>query len=111
VELLEAKRLNRIDAEIAINKFISMSFDDLKIFVNDPSHSVHELLIARILVEAIRTGDHMKLEWVYYRLFGKIKEVVSVEGQVSKEEILKKWANIDPKEHIALLKAPIKDVT
>ncbi len=80
-----------------------MPLKDLAEFLNDNSNSVHEMLIARILLVAIQEGDHHRLEWIYSRLFGKIKENIdlTVNGQ---EAIIEKWRDVDPIEHIKLLR-------
>lgn len=106
IEVIEARKLNKAEAEITLNKFLHMSFYEMESFLNNHSNQVHELLVARVLFEAIKNGDHMKLEWVYYRLFGKQNEIKSAEGILTKDDILLKWSKIDPRDHIALLKQP-----
>lgn len=75
-EIKEARRLNKDLVEITINKFLHMSLEELIKFSTDKSNQVHEMLVARIMAQAIKTGDNTRLEWIYQRLFGKIPDKI-----------------------------------
>lgn len=78
-DIKQARKLNSIEAERILNKFLDLDLNQLVAFVNNKSNNVHELLVARILAEAIKKGDHSRLEWIYQRLLGKIKEKVEMD--------------------------------
>lgn len=105
-ELKQARALNNREAEKSINKFLYMPLRDLVEFIKDQSNTVHEMLIARILLEAIKQGDHSRLEWIYQRLLGKVRTEIDV-TQTSinaTEALLQRWREIDPRDHVALIK-------
>ena len=66
------------------------------------------MLVARILYEGIKRGDHVKLEWVYSRLVGKVKEEVEVSHRESLDVMIDKWKTIDPKKHVELIRQKMK---
>lgn len=108
VEVIEARKINKVESERILNKFLHLSLDELAAFANDKSNTVHEMLVARILYEGIKRGDHVKLEWVYSRLVGKVKEEVEVSHRESLDVMIDKWKTIDPKKHVELIKAAMK---
>ena len=69
------KLMNQRDVELLLNTFMDKSADELVKFSQDLKNPVKEILVARILVEAIRKGDENRLEFVLNRLLGKPKEI------------------------------------
>lgn len=108
VEVIEARKINKVESERILNKFLHLSLDELAAFANDKSNTVHEMLVARILYEGIKRGDHVKLEWVYSRLVGKVKEEIEVSQRESIDVIIDKWRSVDPKDHIQFIKDKMK---
>ena len=108
VEVIEARKINKVESERILNKFLNLSLDELASFANNKSNNVHEMLVARILYEGIKRGDHVKLEWVYSRLVGKVKEEVEVSHRESLDVMIDKWKTIDPKKHVELIRQKMK---
>lgn len=108
VEVIEARKINKVESERILNKFLHLSLDELAAFANNKSNNVHEMLVARILYEGIKRGDHVKLEWVYSRLVGKVKEEVEVSHRESLDVMIDKWKTIDPKKHVELIRQKMK---
>lgn len=79
-ELKEAKKLNRAGMELAFNLHISSTQEALEEFVKDKSNKVLDLIIASMLLKAIKEGDHYRLNFLLDRLIGKVKDEVEVIG-------------------------------
>ena len=83
--VMEARKLNKKKAEELLNKFISMPFGELIAFCkeNNPKtgkckDSSIEVLIATILMMAIKEGDDRRLNFIFERLIGKVVDKVEV---------------------------------
>lgn len=82
-DLRGLKRMNQRDVELLFNKFMDKSARELVAFTKDLSNTTKEVIVARILVEAIRHGDQNKLEFILNRLIGKPKEVIEMTHKVN----------------------------
>jgi hypothetical protein len=71
-----ARLLNQRDVELIMNKHLEKSAQELVDYTQDLRNPAKEILIARIIVEAIKHGDHNRLQFVLDRLLGKPKEQV-----------------------------------
>lgn len=82
-ELRGCKLMNQREVELLLNRHMKKSVKELVKFAQDDKNEVQEVLVARILVEAIRSGDQNRFEFVLNRLLGKPKEVVEHNHKVS----------------------------
>jgi len=82
-ELLKARALTRTKFEALANKFISMTKEDLKAAVTNPNATMLELMVAKIVEQAISKGDQIRLTFILDRLIGKVPD--KVEAQVTSE--------------------------
>lgn len=82
-EILESRKLTREEIYSSMLMLLDMPFEELKQFVQDPQKKVHELIVARILFEAIKGGDERRVEWVLSRIFGKMTDKVDQNVQVN----------------------------
>lgn len=82
-ELKGAKELNKVMADKILNQFIFMPVSQIQQFVRNLDNPAMEMVIARVLVEAINKGDHQRIEWLFSRLLGKMTEKVHVEGEIN----------------------------
>lgn len=73
-EIKKARLLNKVHVEELLNKFLNWPLQDLVTFSQKKESPVLELLVARILLEAIKKGDQVRLEFLFQRLIGKVKE-------------------------------------
>ncbi len=79
-EIREAKRLTRRSMEVALNKFLGWPTEKLAEFLRDTNNTVIEMIIAKILIEALKRGDQIRLNFIFDRLIGKVKDEVEVIG-------------------------------
>lgn len=82
-DIKEARKLNKQEIERVLNKFLHLPLEELAAFVQDKRSPVLESLVARILLEAIKRGDQVRLEWVFQRLVGKIEEKINMTGEIN----------------------------
>jgi hypothetical protein len=75
-ELLPIKEINRYEVKRVISKIFAMEPMQLIEHLKDPHISAHELLVGKIFAEAVKSGDHSRLEFLYNRLIGKVSDKV-----------------------------------
>ncbi len=73
-EIREARKLNRLEFERILNKYIYVQLGDLHKIIKDPTTPVIDGVVCKILVKGFNDGDPRRLEFVIDRLIGKIKE-------------------------------------
>lgn len=78
-DVIEAKKFTNEDCERVLTKFLDWKFVDLVTFAKKADAPVLEMLIARILIEAARKGDQIRLGFIFDRLLGKQKETFDIE--------------------------------
>ena len=81
-EVKEAKRLNSVTVPVIIDKFMSMDRGELGRILDDPETPAMELILARVIFEAAKRGDHTRLGFLFDRLLGKQAENLNVKAQV-----------------------------
>jgi hypothetical protein len=59
-----------------ISRTVDMVPEELKQVMTDPESTGMQLALAKIMIEAIRTGDHTKMEWFMSRTVGKVTEKI-----------------------------------
>lgn len=79
-ELKAARRLNKTTLERILNEYIHLPMVELAEKVKDPSTPAIELMVAKVLHEAIKRGDEKRLGFILDRLVGAVKKTVAVEG-------------------------------
>jgi len=111
-QIATLKKFNKVEAERVLSKFLNWPVDQLIEFIQDKSNQVLETLVARVLLEAIRKGDHSRAEWVLQRLIGKVKEEIEMNHTVNlHEEIVRIINDIEdePNGKEKVLQAPEDD--
>jgi len=73
-----ARQINRAVIEEILNHYLYCSVIELANVVKDTSRETIDVLVARILFEAIKKGDQVRLSFVLDRLLGKPKESVDL---------------------------------
>jgi hypothetical protein len=76
-DLKGARLLNQREVEKLLNEFHEMSTEEVERYSMDKKNPIGRLLIARIFIEAVRSGDEKKLDFIYTRLLGKPKETIN----------------------------------
>jgi hypothetical protein len=79
-ELREARKLTKSEAEKILNELIYLSVGELKDKIKDDKASVLKTFIASILAQGIREGDQKRLDFVFDRTIGRVKENVELSG-------------------------------
>lgn len=77
-DLRQAKKLNRIEMERLLNKYLWITPGETKSIENDPTTSNMEQLVASIVNKAIECGDHARLDFLLNRLIGRVKDEIVV---------------------------------
>ena len=77
-EMKAARQINRAVIEEILNHYCYMSVIELANVIKDTSRETIDVLVARILFEAIKKGDQVRLAFVLDRLLGKPKESVDL---------------------------------
>lgn len=75
-DVLESRKQNTVSVARILNKFMNMNIEELKLLMNDKKTQNLELMIGRIIIEAIKTGDYTRLNFILDRSIGKVTEKV-----------------------------------
>lgn len=86
-EVKQAKKLNRVSMEAALNKFLGWETQQLADFLDNKKNPVLEMIVARILIEAMKKGDQMRLNFLFDRLIGKVQD--KIEHTLPKPTVVK----------------------
>jgi hypothetical protein len=81
-EVRGLKRLNQLEVELMLNEFLTKPVDELVEYSTNKSNPTLQVLVARILVEAIRKGDQTRLDFIFNRLIGKPLETSLVTHEI-----------------------------
>lgn len=72
----QSRRLNQIRVAEILNEAVKLTKQQLIERCNNPETPALELMICHIIKEAINNGDHTRLNFLFDRLVGKVKEHV-----------------------------------
>ena len=98
------RKMNKIEVERILNEFVFMTPEELQAKMHDKSTPTMELAVGKILAEAIKKGDQVRLGWVLDRLIGPVKQKVSVDGGEDNSPIAVAVGKIDWEERAKQLK-------
>lgn len=79
-DIKEARKLNQVELERIINKYLAMDREAVKTAISAPGTPMMELMVASIVAQAAQKGDHQRLDFVLNRLVGKVKEQIEVKN-------------------------------
>jgi hypothetical protein len=77
-DLRGVKLLNQREVEKLVNKLLSWPVRELEAYSIDKNNPAGDVMVARVVIEAIRSGDEKRLEFIYNRLLGKPRETRDV---------------------------------
>ncbi len=77
-EVKYVSKLTREEIVRTMSGLIHLKLPELEVLLKDKDKTVHELMLARVLVEAIKKGDNQRIEWFYQRTVGKMREQLDV---------------------------------
>lgn len=79
-DLREARKINQIELERAINHYFYMTKDALRAALVDKDTPIIELIVGTIMAKAVAHGDHQRLEFILCRMLGRTKQQIEVTG-------------------------------
>lgn len=77
-ELILLKTLTKDEAKIILNKFLFWPLSELQAYLKDPSNSVLEYYIAKLIYQGISDGEVAPLAFLFDRLLGKVVDKVEI---------------------------------
>ena len=81
-ELKEARSMNANKVETILYKYMGCTADELNLTMKEKSTPAIELLVVSILMTAIQSGDHQKLNFLLERTIGKVIDKSQVDVRV-----------------------------
>jgi hypothetical protein len=82
-DLKAARKARRVDVEIALEQFVSMSWDELKEYDKRPEATMFEKMVISVIKGAVQGGDQSKLSFILDNWVGPITKRVEVEANLS----------------------------
>jgi len=77
-----AKAIRKLTSEqyiLLLNEWLTLNPEQVKKKLSDPKISTLDMMVGKVIVEAIKRGDATRLDYFINRLIGKVTEHVSVE--------------------------------
>lgn len=72
------KLLTRDHVEHHFSTMAALSTSELEILCKDPKEPALRVMIARVIIEAIKAGDYSRLNFLLDRSIGKVKDVAEI---------------------------------
>ncbi len=82
--------LSRIKVRNVLSRFANLSRVELLDIFKDETTPMLESMIASIMLKALKTGDQSKVEFLFQRAYGKVKDEVDITTHNPQEEELRK---------------------
>lgn len=83
-----ARQLNQIELERMLNDLIYKTPKELQHILDSNQSSALEGIVAKVIIEAGRTGDQFRLDFLLNRLVGKVTEKVQHSGKLTLAELV-----------------------
>ena len=83
--LSEAKKLNKVNLEAAINNASSMSMKECNEFMKNPEATLLQLAVCSAFIKSIKTGDYTKIDPMVDRTVGPVTKQVNLTGNTFAE--------------------------
>jgi hypothetical protein len=77
-DVKQIKAMRKSDLDIIFTRHSVRSLNDLVEFLKNGENPALEMLVARVMIEGIKKGDHQKMDALLNRMIGKVKEQVDV---------------------------------
>lgn len=78
--LKAANKITKLKFQEILHKYCNHSLEELKLVYTRKTTTALDLVVIKILIEAIRRGDEKRLGFLLDRIIGKVKEEVEVTG-------------------------------
>lgn len=79
-DIVEARKLNRVEFERVLNRYIHLSPIEIKEVAENPVTPALEVLVAKIIFMGIKNGDEKRLGFILDRLGIVVKQKISLDG-------------------------------
>jgi hypothetical protein len=79
-EIREIRRLNNENLPAILNKFLDMDREQLNEVAQNPKTPAMELILIKVITEAVKHGDHHRLGFLFDRILGKQADTLNVVG-------------------------------
>ncbi len=71
-----------------LGRFATMTRDQLQDVATDPKSSMIEIMIASIMVKAVKEGDYARLDFLLTRSIGKVKDELELQARTIADDQL-----------------------
>lgn len=82
-EVKEARKLTQNEIELALQKFLLMTPEQLKEAKRDPETTMLDHLIISIMTHGVNKGCDKRTEFLMGRLVGKVKQQIEHSGEIA----------------------------
>lgn len=79
-DLKKIKRISKDEIKAVLSKFSRMSREDLKHHLDSKKATMLDLMVGSVMHQAVKKGDHYRLDFLFNRLVGKVKDEPSDPG-------------------------------
>lgn len=77
-DIKESRKFNAIEATRIITRYLCMTALEIAAAVENPNTTAMELVLAKVIVEAGKTGDYQRLNFLFDRTIGKVSDKLKV---------------------------------
>lgn len=74
IDLKQARTVTKLELERILNRFLTMTAQELAAAMTDPRTTVLEAIVLTIATKALQGGDQVRLNFLLDRLIGKVQE-------------------------------------
>jgi hypothetical protein len=82
-DVKEARQMTQSEIELALNKFLLMTPEQLKKAKQDPETMMLDHLIISIMTHGVNKGCDKRADFLMNRLVGKVKQQIEHSGEIS----------------------------
>lgn len=79
-EVKKAANLSMTEARAKLSEYLALSLPELELVLKDRTKPAMDLWVARIVLIGIKNGDQVRLNFMFDRLIGRVKEQVEHTG-------------------------------
>jgi hypothetical protein len=97
-DVRDAQRLTTIEFTRIVNKYLSMTKDELKAMASHPDTKVLSLMIASLVSKAVLEGDDRRMGFLLDRIIGKVPQPIVAQIDPQLLELVKEMQDKPQKE-------------
>jgi hypothetical protein len=87
-DIKAVRELNKLEMERLLNRFIYMKREELEAIKTNKDTTLLELFVASVVSKGITMGDERRLNFLFDRLVGRVKESVEHSLSVTLEDLV-----------------------